>query len=80
VFGRLAILSEKAGLLCVQNEAGIVACHDARSLERVAELTFPRAVRLARFSEDGTRLVLLTADQVVHVLDAAALRRSEASK
>jgi hypothetical protein len=74
LFGRFAFLSVKAGLLCVQNESGRVACHDPQSLERVSEFTLARPVRMARFSPDGSRLLLITADQVAHVLDAAVLR------
>lgn len=79
VFGDLAILSIKSGLLCVQNEPGHVVCHDPQSLARLSELMLPRPVRLAAFSEDGSRLVTVTSDQMVRVFAVSKLRESSAS-
>ena len=40
-------------------------------------MTLGSDLRLARFSSDGSRLVLLTADQIVRVIDTTALWRGQ---
>ena len=46
-------------------------------MERLSGMHLSSAVRLARFSNDGRRLLMVTADQVARVFDAVELRQGE---
>lgn len=72
VFGNKAALSDQAGLLCVENVQGQLALYDLDSLEKRREFTFPSTVSLARFSEDGRRLFVLTDNQTVYWIDVSS--------
>jgi hypothetical protein len=73
LFGRFATISERAGLIGLQNAAGVLQCYDSKTLEQKAELHLGSRIRMARFSADGRQLLLLTADQVVRLLDVDVL-------
>lgn len=77
LFGRFAVVSEQAGLIALQNAAGELQCYDAKTLERRAQLHLGSRIRLARFSADGRRLLVVTSDQVARLLDVKALTGAE---
>jgi hypothetical protein len=72
-FGRPAALSSAAGLLCVYNGESLIEVYAVAPVERKASLQFGDDVRYIRFSDDGTRLVVVTADQVARVFDVKVL-------
>jgi hypothetical protein len=71
-FGRHPALSKAAGLLAVENERGQLSVYDLATAERREQFTFPGPVALARFSRDGRRLFVLTANQTAYVIDPSA--------
>jgi WD40 repeat protein len=70
-FGRTPAISKEAGLLAVETERGQLTVFDLASSEKRDQFTFSGPVSLARFSSDGKRLFVLTADQTAYVLDLA---------
>ena len=72
-FGRYAYPSAAASLLCVENEPGKLEFLDLATLEPRDVVNTGSALLLAQFSRDGSRLVVVTADQMVRTIDVAAL-------
>jgi WD40 repeat protein len=70
-FGDHATLTKASGLLAVENERGQLSLYDLSTAEKRDAYTFPAAVSLAHFSDDGKRLFVLTANQTVYVLDTS---------
>jgi hypothetical protein len=68
VFGTVAAASMSAGLMAVENDAGTLVLYDFATLRPRETLVFSRPVALARFSPDGRRLFVATADQTAFVL------------
>jgi WD40 repeat protein len=68
-FGDHAAVSKATGLLAVENERGQLSLYDLATAEKRDAYTFPAAVSLARFSDDGRRLFVLTANQTAYVID-----------
>ena len=73
VFGSRATVAPSANLLCVENESGQLTFYNLQSFEKRGQLTFADRVRLVRFSADGSRLAVLTANQVVYTFNVAEL-------
>ncbi|MFN2414091.1 MAG: M48 family metalloprotease [Pyrinomonadaceae bacterium] len=71
-FGRAPAISKVAGLLSVETERGQLTLFDLSTGERRERYDFSSPVSLAHFSDDGKRLLVLTADQTVYVLDLTA--------
>ncbi|HYH86610.1 MAG TPA: hypothetical protein VEX60_14250 [Pyrinomonadaceae bacterium] len=71
-FGGHPAMSKASGLLAVENERGQIYIYDLATAEKRDQFTFADPVSLARFSEDGKRLFVLTAAQTAYVLDLAA--------
>ena len=69
VFGDRAAVAKATGLLAVENERGRLALYDLKTLDKRDEFAFTSPVSLARFSDDGRRLFVLTADQTAYVLN-----------
>jgi WD40 repeat protein len=76
VFGSYPTLSVPAKLICVESDDGVLSLFDIDSFERRQKLTFPSHISFVRFSDDGKRLFVLTADQNVYFLDVAGAARS----
>jgi WD40 repeat protein len=72
VFGNRATLAPSANLLCVEDESGQLTFYNLNTFEKRGQLTFADRVRLVRFSADGNRLAVLTANQVVYTFNLAA--------
>jgi hypothetical protein len=68
-FGGRPAASKAAGLLSVENERGQLAVYDLATMAKRDQFTFASPVSLARFSPDGKRLFVLTADQTAYVLN-----------
>jgi hypothetical protein len=67
-FGSYVALSEKAGLLAVENTPGQITLYSLADSSKRDEFTFPEPVIRLRFSPDGKQLFALTRDQSVYVL------------
>jgi WD40 repeat protein len=70
LFGSRPKVSGDGERLCLANGRGQLALFDLRSLKRTAEFSFSAPVSSYEFSGDGKRLLVLTNDQTVFVLDA----------
>lgn len=75
VFGRQAAVSAVSNLLCVENGDGLLSLYEMASFEKREQFTFPTRVSFVRFSEDGKRLFVLTANQTVYLLDLSSVRQ-----
>jgi hypothetical protein len=71
-FGGRAAVARATGLLSVENERGQLTIYDLRTMTKRDTYTFLSPVSLARFSADGKRLFVLTANQTAYVLDLFA--------
>lgn len=78
-FGNYAAVSDELSLMCVENERGKIAVYDLSTMEKRDELIFSHPVSMLRFSGDGKRLLVLTSNQTVYVMDAAALASPRAA-
>jgi WD40 repeat protein len=79
-FGNRSVISTTAGLLAIENESGQLDVYGLPGLERRTQLNFPSNIALVTFGGDGTRLLVLTSDQTVYILDAAALSQSNSAQ
>jgi hypothetical protein len=79
VFGNHAAVSDTLSLLCVENESGKLSFYDLNTMEKRDELVFSNPVSMAGFGDGGRRLIVLTANQTVYVIDAAALAGARAA-
>jgi len=77
-FGNYPVVSDSLSLMCVENERCKIAVYDLSTMEKRDELVFSNPVSMLRFSGDGRRLLVLTSNQTVYVLDAAALSGAKA--
>jgi hypothetical protein len=68
-FGGRPSVSETAGLLAVENEAGKLSIYELATMEKRDQFTFSDPVALTRFSTDGKRLFVLTRNQQTYVLN-----------
>ncbi|HWN11259.1 MAG TPA: M48 family metalloprotease [Pyrinomonadaceae bacterium] len=75
-FGSYAAVSEKTGLLSVENERGKLTVYDLATMNKRDEFTFPGPLSMIRFSADGQRLFVLTTNQTVYVLDVSSFAAS----
>lgn len=73
IAGSDATVSKTNGLLCVRSTGGQLAVYDLATMQKREQFVFPSPVSLARFSDDGTRMFVLTAAQTAYVLDVSKL-------
>lgn len=69
-FGYNPQISPKGQWLCLANGRGHLIIYDLGTLRPAGDLSFANHVSAYTFSEDGKRLLVLTDDQTVFVLDA----------
>lgn len=74
VFGGRAAASAKTKLLCVENERGQLTIYDLATLQQRDQFNFASPVAMTKFSEDGKKLFVLTANQTAYVLDMTAAK------
>jgi WD40 repeat protein len=79
MFGARADASSVNNLLAVENGDGLMTLYDLNTLDKREQFTFPSRISLLRFSEDGKRLFILTANQTVYILDATLFSVAKAS-
>lgn len=75
-FGVTRDVSKTGGLLCAGNGGGRLSIYDLASMTEREALTFSSTISHAAFNDDGTRLVVLTSNQAVYVLDVSELPAS----
>ena len=68
-FGGRPTVSKAANLLSVENERGQLIVYDLATMAKRDEFTFNSPVALTRFSPDGKRLFVLTANQTAYTLN-----------
>jgi len=73
LFGTTSTLSPAGRLLAIENEPGTVDIYGIPSFEKRGELIFSSPVALWRFSDDGTRLFILTKDQTAYSFDPSRI-------
>lgn len=79
-FGARRDVAKNGGLLCVGTGSGRLAIYNLETMTEREQLTFSSAISYAQFSDDGTRLFVLTANQAVYVLDVSAPARASSRR
>lgn len=69
LFGFVVGVDQKAGLVCVKNRRDEALVYDLSGKEVAHFQTGTVVVRFAKFQEDGKKLLLLDADQKIHMMD-----------
>ncbi|HVO61084.1 MAG TPA: M48 family metalloprotease [Terriglobales bacterium] len=65
-------VASATGLLALDSQAGHVKVYDLASSQLRHEYVFPERVAVKSFSSDGERLLVLTANQTIYIVDATA--------
>jgi WD40 repeat protein len=73
IFGAWAGLAPSRRMLVAENEHGVLSFYSLPALEKTGQLVFSSDVSYLRFSDDGKRLFVLTADQTAILLDTTAI-------
>ena len=73
VFGEMAMVNPKSSIAVVQNLPGILSIEDLNVGKRIGELRFPSPIIHLKFTDDGSKLFVLTAAQEYYIFDAARL-------
>jgi len=68
----LPAVSAVSQLLSLPEEHNRLSLYDLKTGQRRGGFSFSAAVAYSHFSADGKRLLVLTADQMVYVLDVAS--------
>jgi WD40 repeat protein len=79
LFGSQPRLSPDGERLCLANGRGQLALYDLRSLKQTAEFSLAAPVSSHEFSGDGKKMLVLTDDQTVVVLDTNSTDAKTAS-
>lgn len=72
-FGSDPVFSPGGDLLSIANERGQLRLYDMHSLQRVDELAFSSHILMDAFSSDAKKLLVMTDDQTVYLLDLTKL-------
>jgi len=73
VMGTFPAVAKASGLMCVRSNPDQLALYDLASMELRREYSFSSPVAFKEFSQDGKRLLVLTADQTAYQLDVSSL-------
>jgi hypothetical protein len=68
-FGDEAVASKDGKTLVVGSGIGRLVLYDTAAMTRRTELRFKQPVVYKTFSADGTKLLAVTADQTMHLLE-----------
>lgn len=79
IFGGRADVSPASYLLAAENGDGLMTLYDLETLDKREQFTFPSRISLLRFSDDGKRLFILTANQTAYIVDAARFTTAKMS-
>jgi WD40 repeat protein len=72
IAGHSPTVAAKADLMTVKTESGVLELYGLVDLQKRNRYDFSDRIAFNGFSDDGKRLLVLTGDQVVYVLDSAA--------
>jgi hypothetical protein len=72
IFGDPRAISNDGSKMLVENNKGSADLYDIATLKSLAHFTFSTRIVHAEFTADGSRLMVLTADQTVYQLNVAA--------
>ncbi|MDQ5846152.1 MAG: M48 family metalloprotease, partial [Acidobacteriota bacterium] len=72
VFGKRPTISVPGNLLSVETDEGVLTLYDLNSFAKRQQFSFSSPVAMTRFSFDGKRLFVLTANQNVYLVDVSA--------
>ena len=75
-FGEYSVVSQRSGLLAVENEKGKLAVYDLATMNKLDSFTFGAAIAMLRFGPDGDRLFVLTRNQTAYLLDVSGLAKT----
>jgi WD40 repeat protein len=78
IAGSAPELSISADLMTVHTESGELELYDLATMQKRNAYAFPSDIAVNAFSGDGKRLLVLTADQTVYMLDPAASDKTAA--
>jgi WD40 repeat protein len=73
VMGTIPAVSKASGLMCVRSNPDQLALYDLASMELRREYSFSSPVAFKEFSQDGKRLLVVTANQTAYQLDLSSL-------
>lgn len=76
-FGENAAVSAAGDLAAIENNNGQLSIYDLMTGEKLEELNFKTSVAYVQFDRYGKKLLVLTADQEVFLLDASKFAKSE---
>lgn len=79
IAGTYATVARNANLLCVKSKKSQLTIYDLATLKERDQFTFSSPVAVARFSDDGKRLFVLTQSQTAYVLDLSSAGTSQKS-
>lgn len=79
IFGGRADVSPASNLLAAENGDGLMTLYDLEALDKREQFTFPSRISLLRFSDDGKRLFVLTANQTAYIVDATRFTAAKRS-
>lgn len=79
ITGRAAEVAPKADLITVRVDNDTIELYDLASLQKRASYAFNNRVSFNGFNGDGTRLLVLTADQQVYILNPNAVDGKQSS-
>ena len=71
--GTIPEVAKASGLMCVRSNPDQLALYDIASMELVHEYSFPSPIAFKAFSQDGKRLLVLTADQTAYQIDVSSV-------
>lgn len=73
IFGEEVLVNPQSSIAIVQNLAGVLSIEDLNSGKRISELRFPSSIIHVKFTNDGSKLFVLTASQEYYIFDASRL-------
>ncbi len=73
VIGAVPQVAKATGLMCIRSNPDQLAVYDIASMELVHEYSFSSPVAFKAFSQDGKRLLVVTADQTAYQIDVSSV-------
>lgn len=74
-FGRRPVVAPQGGWLALEQGRGKLVFFELATMTRKAEFSFPREISMVQFEADGTRLHVLTDNQMLYSMDLAAAQK-----
>jgi hypothetical protein len=68
IFGHVVVADGASKRICTANRRDEIVIYDTEGVE-LAHFTLGSPIRFARFRENGSRLILMTADQKIRTME-----------